>query len=258
MIPDLHRTGPTPIYQQIKDWVHQQIAEGHWPEHYKLRAEVDLAEALGVSRGTVRRAISELIDEGLLVSIHGRGTFVASKVLEQPLAAQLVGVSEDLISKGIPFFTKVLSKSVIKPSTDIASLLSVPPDKNVFALQRVRYVAGEPLVLLHNYVVYDRCPGIEETDFVESRLFQTIEEQYGLVLDWGQRNFEARTASDMIAEQLEVESCDPVMYLEQVVYLDDGAPIELSNVWFRADRFRLSATVKRGGAPNGRANLSAW
>jgi DNA-binding GntR family transcriptional regulator len=250
MLPQLERTGPYPIYQQIKDWMRQQITAGIWPEHFQLKAEIDLADEMDVSRGTVRKAIEELIAEGLLVRIHGRGTYVASRAVEQPLAERLIGMSEDLISRNIPFETRVIEQSVIEAPERIQSLLSLGPQGRVFLLRRVRYVAQGPLVLLHNYVVYDRCPGIEEVDFEEYRLFQTIEGRYGLKLDWGLRTFEAQSADDYKAQHLDISECDPVMYLQQIVYLNDGSPIELSDVWFRADRFKLTATVKRNGPPD--------
>src|SRR5690606_18813072 len=112
---------------------------------------------LGVSRGTIRRAIGELIDEGLLVRVHGRGTFVARPKLEQALADNLVTFSEDLITQGIPFETTVLEQTVASSSEQASALLQVGPDEKVFVLKRLRSVGGVPVILLHNYVVYARC-----------------------------------------------------------------------------------------------------
>ena len=245
--PEVKRTVPTPIYQQIKTWIRQQIELGAWPEHFKLKSETDLAEAWGVSRGTVRKAITELIKEGLLLRIHGRGTFVASARLEQPLAERLVAISEDLINKGIPFETQVLECSVVEAPPQVAYLLSIAVDSKVLFLKRVRSVANLPLILLHNYVVYQLCPGVEQVDFSRYRLFQTLEQKFGLQLDWGRRYFEAKAATEEVARRLDISVCDPVMSLEQVVYLSDGNPVEFSDVWLRGDRFRLSATVRRHG-----------
>lgn len=239
------RTNPKPIYQQITDWIYQQIVSGAWPAHFKLKSEVDLANELGVSRGTVRKAVRELIDEGLLISIHGRGTFVASDILEQPLADHLITVSEDLISRGIAFETEVVAQNVIPPSDRIASLLSLPAGVKVFFTQRIRRIARVPVILLFNYVVCEECPGIETVDLTKYRLFETLEDTYGLALDWGQRTFAAQVADEAVARYLEIAPGDPVLYLNQLVYLDDGSPIELSDVWFRGDRFRLSATLQR-------------
>ncbi|MCZ7567388.1 MAG: GntR family transcriptional regulator [Ardenticatenaceae bacterium] len=251
---EVERAGPVPIYQQIKEWIYQQIVQGHWPEHYKLPAEVDLAIQLGVSRGTVRKAIADLIAEGMLVSIHGRGTFVAStSTLEQSLAQHLVTFSEELMSRGISFETTVLERGVIRPPERIASLLALSPDGTVFSVKRVRSVAQTPLILLHNYVVYDRCRGIEFVDFTRYRLFEVLEKQCGLKLDWGRRTFQAQVAGSEVQRILNLDECAPVVYLEQLVYLSDGSPIELSDVWVRGDRFRLSATVQRDELGKGSA-----
>lgn len=255
---DIDRNSPIPIYTQVKLWMQHQIEQYIWPEHYKLVNEIDLANDIGVSRGTIRKAVSELIEEGLLVRIHGRGTFVASKHLEQPLAERLIAFSEDLLEKGIPFETEVLQQSVLKPNERVASLLSIPAGRDVFFLKRIRFVAQTPLVLLHNYVVYDRCIGIEKVDFTKYRLFQVLEEQYGLVLDWGRRTFEAQAADSETAGLLKIDQCAPVMNLEQIVFLADGSPIELSDLWLRGEHYRLTATVKRNSTKRSTAEMSEF
>lgn len=243
--PELNHTGPIPLYLQIKSWLRQQIVNGDWPEHYKLKAEADLALELQVSRGTIRKALAELMAEGLLVQTHGRGTFVAARVLEQPLAERLVTFSEDLISRGIPFETQVLVQKVISVPERVAQRLLLPPESPVFFLRRVRLVSGEPMILLHNYVVYGRCPAIEQIDFTHSRLFEALEKYFGLLIDYGHRSFEAQVANKDTAKLLGIAKRDAVMYIEQSTYLQDGSPIECSELWLRGDRFKLGATVKR-------------
>jgi DNA-binding GntR family transcriptional regulator len=242
---EIHRSAPTPIFQQIHDWMQEQIESGKWPEHYKLPAETDLAAELCVNRGTVRKAIAHLISEGRLTTIHGRGTFVSSREIAQPLAERLVTFSEELLSQGIAFETRVLGSAVQHPGEQVASLLSLPPSGREFMLTRVRLVQDEPLALLRNHLRYDRCPGIEDIDFTVQRLFETLEGRYKLQLGWGQRSFEAQRANEQVAQTLGIRQGDPVMYLEQVVYLKDDSPVEFSEVWFRGDRFRLSAVVRR-------------
>ena len=119
---------------------------------------MDLAAEPAVSRGTVRKAIAELIAEGLLIQTHGRGTFVAPHVVEQPLADRFVTFSEDLISKVFPFETRLLDQIVLTARGHVAALLQVKPGAKVLYLRRVRLVDEEPLILLHNYVVYAAAP----------------------------------------------------------------------------------------------------
>lgn len=243
----LERSGPVPIYLQIEAWIRDQIAAGAWPPRFKLKAEVDLAAELAVSRGTVRKAIAELMAEGLLIQTHGRGTFVAPHVVEQPLADRFVTFSEDLISKGVPFETRLLDQIVLAARGHVATLLRVSPGVRVFYLRRVRLVENQPLILLHNYVVYERCPGIETIDFTAVRLFQALEERYGLHLVGGHRTFQAQGADREVAHLLDMAPGDPVMHVEQQTLLDDGSVIECSNLWLSGDRFRLSADISRTG-----------
>ena len=243
----IERQRPEPIYRQIREWMRQQIASGVWTEHYRLQSELELVSELGVNRGTLRKAIADLIEEGLLVTIHGRGTFVVARVLEQPLADGLIAFSEDLIRKGIPFETQVLEQTTMQATQRIAGLLSVPQRSSIFALKRIRVVRQEPLALIHNYLPYDRFPQIKTIDFTQHGLFETLEKQFQMALSWGQRTFQAKVADEEKARLLDISCGDPTMYIEQVTYLNDGTPIELSDIWLRGDRFRLSAIVKRDG-----------
>lgn len=249
--PVLDHGSPAPLYQQIKQWMGQEIASGRWPERYKLPAEEDLAPFLGVSRGTLRKAIQELVAEGLLTQIHGKGTFVAAAGIEQPLAQRLAAFSELLAERGIPYGTTVLRQEVSPPPQPVAARLRLPAGEPALFLARVRLVESTPVAYMENRVPLRLAPGIEQVDFTANGLFQTLEKRYGLALAWGQRVFEAVPAGPEHAAHLEVAVGAPLFYIQQVVYLTDGTPAEYSDVWLRGDRFRLSAVVQRGGRPAG-------
>lgn len=248
MIPHIDRNIPTPIYQQLAEWMRDQIVREQWPEHYQLKAEEDLAKEWGVSRGTMRKALSSLMDEGLLKRIHGRGTFVSASVVVQPLAEKMVTFSEDLIQRGIQFETRVITHRNLEPLPYIASQLKIPEGGSVFYVERVRVVKSEPVILLQNYVNLELCPGIDEVDFTRYRLFETLEERYHLDLASGSRVFEAQLADENVTALLTLPPCSPVMHMQQITYLKDKRPIELSNLWLRADRYRISASVSRATA----------
>jgi len=243
--PDLEREGPVPIYQQLKDWMREQIVTGAWSHNHKLQAEADLAVIWEVSRGTVRKAIAELADEGLLRRTHGRGTFVASDVLEQALANRMETFSEDLIRRGIPFTTEVLEQEIVPADAKMAAWFKTAVGTAILYLKRVRLVEGEPLILLHNYVLMSRCAGIETMDFEQLRLFEALEEYFHLQVMQGRRTFQAVPADEQVAALLDMPATAPVMYIEQQSYLTGGAPVEVSNLWLRGDRFKLSAEVQR-------------
>ncbi|HEY8416054.1 MAG TPA: GntR family transcriptional regulator [Thermaerobacter sp.] len=244
-VPSFDRNSPVPLYLQIKEWMLEEIRTGRWPHRYKLPAEEELAPAIGVSRGTLRRAIRELVAEGVLEQIHGKGTFVTGQGIEQPLAQRLAAFSELLEERGIPYSTRVLRQEVTIPEPRVASLLGLSPDEPAVFLARIRLVASRPVAYMENYVPRRLAPGLEEVDFTRHGLFATLEQRYGLALAWGHRSFEALAADDRRAEYLDLPPGAPVFYIQQVVYLADGTPVEYSDVWLRGDRFRLSAVVRR-------------
>ncbi len=226
----------------------EQIASGQWPSHFKLKPEPELARDLGVNRGTLRKAIAELISAGDLIAIHGRGTFVTPrKTIDQSLTESLIAFSEDLLLQGIQFETHVLQQAVVQPETRIASLLGLAPTEDVFFLERVRRVAESPLSYLKNYVTHKHSRGIERVDFAHHRLFETLEGIYNLPLAWGHRTFQAQVADEALSQFLAIDVGAPVLYMNQITYLRDDKPIEVSDVWFRGDRLGLSAIVKRQG-----------
>jgi len=246
---EIDRSGAMPIYVQLREWMEQRILSGEWQPGTKLKAEAELAEDLELARGTVRKAIEELCAAGLLTRTHGRGTFVSPRPVEQPLAQSMVTHSEVLLAQGIDFTTQVLDCSVVPASTLVATFLQVATGEPILRLSRVRTTEGDAVILLHNYVVYRLCPGIERIDFTRMRLFQVLEEQYGLQLSSGHRTFQAQIADEAVAAALQMEPGNAVMHMVQTTYLPDNTPVELSNVWLRGNRFRLSADVERGKQP---------
>jgi GntR family transcriptional regulator len=246
---ELEREAPTPLHEQISATMRREIRRGAWPAHMRLPAEPDLAETLGVSRGTVRRALRSLIDEGLLVQVRGRGTFVTSTSIEQPIGQELLSLAEGLEREGIAFETEVIDASVGIPPESVGALLAIEPGEVLFQIRRRRLIDGAPVAFLVNYVRRELCPGIEANDFRRVTMFGLLETVYGLHIELGRRTFEAQAASEQIAASLRIEPGAPVLYLEQLTYLDDGRPIEYSDVWIRGDRLKLSSVLRRPRRP---------
>lgn len=245
--PELARTGPEPLHEQIARRIRRSIGAGLWPPHYKLPAEPQLAEQFEVSRGTIRRALRSLLDDRLLVQVQGKGTFVAAAAatIEQPIAQELLSIAEALRQQGMSFRTEVLSSGRTVVPDGVAALLGVPAMTRTFAMVRRRSVEGQWVALLRNHVRLDLCPGVDRYDYEERTLFSVIEQECGCRLEWARRTFEAQAAEDEVAEQLEVPLGSPVLFMEQVTYLPGDTPIEYSDVWVRGDRFKLSSLLRR-------------
>jgi DNA-binding GntR family transcriptional regulator len=243
--PELDRKAPSALHSQISDAIRSKIVSQAWPPHHRLASEPDLAAELGVSRGTLRRALSTLIDEGLLKQIQGRGTFVTPTLLEPAVAQKLSTLSEDFASQGVTLVTIVVEVSLVDPPGDVGALLRVPRGQKVLRLVRLRCSGHLPIALLHNYVRADLVPGIEHSDFAAESLFGILEEKYQLKIGTARRTFSAQAATSDVALALNVPGASPVQYLEQLTFLADGTPIEYSDVWIRSSELRVVTFLAR-------------
>lgn len=244
--PSLRRQDPIPVHEQVATHMREQMTTGVWPPHYKLRPEPDLAAELGVSRGTLRRALQTLVAEGRLARIHGKGTFVLASGPEPPLAHELIGLSEALDRHGSAYTTTVDAAGIVDPSPRIGGLLDSGHEK-VFELRRHRNLEDTVVAVLVNYVRCEVVPGIDKYDYRTQRLFAAIEES-GRHVGSARRTFEAQAANDERAALFGVTTGFPLLYLEQISYLADGRPVEYSDVWLRGDQMKLTAWLVAVGA----------
>lgn len=246
MEPNLNRNSPTPIFTQITSWMRKKIQSGEWQDDQQILSESDLSKKLGVSRGTVRKAIEVLISERLLVRIHGKGTFVKNKILlEQKPTWRLAGFSRDLISRGIPYSTKVLRRDIVQPPEEVREKLNLAPTDKIFNMQRLRKINQQPVLLIENHIVYDFCKGVEEVDFEKNQLYVTLENKFDIKFDWAKRTYRSVVANREVANLLNLPKNAPLMYLEELYHDIHSTPVEYTRAWFDAQVFYIKTTINR-------------
>lgn len=239
------RTSVIPIYQQIRNWMTSQITTGQWQPNVKLPSEVELAETLGVSRGSLRKTIGLLISEGLLVQVHGKGTFVSPNIFEQSWAGQLSTVSDELRIKGVPFSTETLTKKILPAPEKVAARLDLPTGESMFYLKRLRRVDGKPLLLAESYFAASRFSQLMDADFNANPLMETVERLYGVSPHWADYTIAVVRAGADIAKYLEINVGNPVLFHDVVHFDESNGKIDYMRGYFHADRFRLKTIVRR-------------
>lgn len=242
---ELDRGDPSPLHVQISEIIRDRIVEGLWPPNYQLHAEPRLADELGVSRGTVRRATKTLIGEGLLAQVHGKGTFVRPRTAEPPIAQEMISLSDALEREGVSLVTEVLEQGLVTAPAPVRAFLELDDDHIVFRVVRRRGDGDTWLALFENYVRRDLCPGIETADLNTRKLFDVIGTDHGVTLKGARRSFQAVGADQRVAEALDCPLGAPLMHLEQVTYLDGAEPIEYSDVWMLGESLRFSSYLRR-------------
>ena len=243
----LQRDAPDPLHLQISGQLRELIATRAWPPHHRVVPEMMLAKQLGVARGTLRKAVKALVDEGLLVQVQGRGTFVTSRGFSGPVEHDMLSLAEAMSSHGIRVNTQVLARALVEASPRMLRLLELPElaATRLHRLERLRTAEDSPVAYFVNYVREDLCADLDNDHLASRSLYELIEHVVGQRIAAGQRSFEARAAEPDMAERLEVSVGSPLQYFEQVTYLDDGRAVELSEVWVRSDRVRLTTMVTR-------------
>lgn len=234
-----------PLHVQAANYMREKIYNHEWVTDEQIPTEFELAEQLGMSRGTVRRAIKSLVEEGLLIQVQGRGTFVTQSDIVHPSGTCLISFAESLRSQGIAFTTEVVREEVSRANAFIAGKLLVPEGSRVLFLDRVRSVEGEPIMYIESAINLEVLPGLELVDFNSETLFATIEKRYGRRIGHSNARFAAMVAGEKRGHILGVETTAPVLHIEQQIFFTDNTPVEWSNVWLRASRYVVSTLMQR-------------
>lgn len=226
-----------PLYAQLKEALIASIRRGDLAPGDRLPSQRALCDGYGMSHMTVRRAISELLHEGVIYAIHGKGIYVAQR--KQDAERGLVGFSEDMARRGMAASSHVLDARLLGASTVLAEVLGVAPGDTLVALRRLRLADGAPMAIQTSYLPHALCPGLLGQDLTCRSLFELLREVYGLRLAESAIAAEAALANDEQARLLGLTLPAPLLLTEQMTYLDGGQAIEFVRTAYRGDRYRL-------------------
>lgn len=234
----LDPSAPTPLYLQLKAALEERIRTGALSPGQALPSERKLAEALGISRLTVRRALDELVAGGVLTRKQGSGTYVTPRV-EQPLSV-LSGFSEDMRARGMEPGSRWVRKELGQATPTEAMTLSLAPREPVVRLLRVRTADGRPMAVEHAVLPAKFLP---DPEAVGESLYEALRAR-GLVPARALERIRAVAATDRVASLLGVPEGTPVLYIERVSYLADGTPLEFTRSHYRGDRYDFVAELR--------------
>jgi DNA-binding GntR family transcriptional regulator len=246
---ELDPNSQIPLYIQLRQLILDHIDSGVYCRGMRIPSELDLARDLNISRATVRRAISDLANEGVLFRVVGKGTYVLGPRKEPSLVERMTSFADDMDALGIPYSTKVLVSEIIPASAKQAEVLDIQPGAPLFMLERSRCVRGEPLFIALAYIRLDLCPDLDQIDFTSHGLFASFREKYRHRLARATRSLQAVLANEREAEVLNVPEGFPLHLVEDIVYLDDGRPIMLVKSRFRGDRSEFTFEVRFKNSP---------
>ena len=239
LFQDLDRTGPVPIYFQISSRLDAAIHSGAIPSGARLENEISIAQRLGVSRPTIRRAIQELVDKGLLVRRRGIGTQVVQGQVTRQV--ELTSLYEDLTSAHHSPGTVVLAHDVVPASEQIATALGIETGADVVYLRRQRTTDGVPVAVLENYLPPE-FSDITTDQLRERGLYQILRAR-GVAIQIAKQRIGARRAIGDESELLDIDKGGPVLTMERVAYDNSGRAIEFGHHCYRPDLYGFETTL---------------
>lgn len=238
MATDLHK----PLYIQIQEYLAEMIASGELPPDTKLPSERELSRELDISRMTVRRAITELVNEGVLDRRHGAGTFVAKQRLTYDVR-EVTSFAHAIEARGMKVATQLLEFSQVPAGRRLAERLAVDIGDELYLVVRLRMANRVPILYERSFFPCARCPGLEEYDLEKTRIYDLLTEAYKFKITNVSQTIEAVSASDVTARQLRIEEGSPLLMISRILRNGQRLPILYSQDFLRGDYVRMSCDL---------------
>jgi GntR family transcriptional regulator len=232
-----------PLYVQVVRELSAKLSAGDYLPGERIPAESRLCEEFGVSRITIRRAVKKLVDERLLYTKQGKGTFVNPLKIRRRLP-KLYSFSEDIRELGLEPSSRILEQAVAEADDEIAGLLGLPEaDRFVYRITRVRLANKVPILIERSFVPRYLCPDLLDGGFEHRSLYRTLSERYRLELVRAEETYEVRLLTAAEAKDLGCKRSVPAFAIQRLAFLPDGGAAELTRSVGRGDLLRFSTQL---------------
>ncbi|MFH1926589.1 MAG: GntR family transcriptional regulator [Chloroflexota bacterium] len=235
------KQSPIPIYYQLHKIILGRIERGLWPPQTQIPSERELAEQFGVSRMTVRQALSALARDGILSREIGRGTYVAEPRITQRLS-RVTGFSSDMRARGKRPGARVLSLAAKLASPYVAERLNVDPGKEIAVIERLRLADDEPMALEVSHVWFPGCVQLLQED-ISGSLYELLAQRYGILPTRARQQISAGLSRKRECQMLGIRRRAPVLHLCRLTFDQNDRPFEYVESIYRGDKYIFDAEL---------------
>lgn len=232
-----------PLHQQVKEKLYELINKKKPGD--QIPTERDLCRTFNLSRTTVRQAIQEAVNEGMLHRVQGKGTFIAKPKIRQELF-RISTFKETITARGMVPRIKILEERHLPANLQTARLLNVSASEEIVSLSMIGYADEEPIVLYYCYLPAKiGRPTVDEARKREraGEAFSTFElyrDRCSVLSHVTNQTFEATLADDGVASLLRIKKGDPVFRVTSIIFDHDNQPVEFKQAFYRGDKFNFN------------------
>ena len=233
----IDKNSPIPVYYQLKNDFIKKIASGVWKAGECISSERELCEIYDVSRMTIRQAIGELVQEGILTRKKGKGTFVCEQKVNQK---DMMSFTEMIKQSGRSLETKVVEFEIIDTPEDIQDVFIL--DK-LYKITRKRIVDNECIAVETVYIPVDYCGHLNK-EMLEGSLYKVLE-GFGYIITNSNSSIVAVNVDDEIRKILECEIDTPILKVVSKTFTNTDKLLFLEEAFYKSDKFTLQVNISR-------------
>jgi GntR family transcriptional regulator len=236
---ELDPKNPIPLHIQLKTELEKHIKEGHYQE--KIPSERELMDAYKVSRSTVREAVSHLVNEGILEKVHGKGTFISVKPIQDWLGS-LISTTEIINRMGMKPDARLVTHGIVKSPSEVEKLTGF---EEAYYIKRVRYANQIPIAIEIQYYPVEIGKQLALHDIQKGTLFDLLEQNLNIKLSEAEQIITSSKLSKEDADLLGVEESQHVLMTERLSTDEQGDLIEYYLAFFRSDMYSFRIKLSR-------------
>jgi len=237
---------PLPLYHQVRLVLEQLIERGYLVKGQPFMSEEEIAERLGVSRPTVNKAMKSLMDDGYIHRQRGkRATVDTPHTVPLVFMAELLSFGEMLSKSGKEFHTELLTRAEVQPIERVAADLKLAPGEPVVYLRRLRFVEGEPILVVDSYLSaarYGQLLDLPEEAF-QTNLFTLLANLFGVRVVRADREVRASHIPLEDAQVLDTAPWEACLRLQGIAFSEDGQPVEHFDSRLKGNRCVLRTSM---------------
>jgi len=236
-----------PLYARVEKEIRNKIINGQYEPGEKLPTEDELIKIYGVSKITIRKALSELEADKLIVRNQGRGTFIAGKIPTKEYQL-ITGDVEGILNSLEGFAVKVLKAKNYRVgetrfAKSVRDFFNINNTDHIGTIEILRTRKKQPVFYFENMLSSDLSKLLLKKDLLKRPLLIILKQKMGMSIGKGELTFEAIPADTIIAKTLKCQPSDPIILFQVFYWLSSGEPLLMINVYMKAENMKYRMNI---------------